>query len=153
MITACNTVNIAKKKKEAGTSQKQNYISVLRQFGNLVTPKADKAEKTADAHCCREPSALQQLLAGNLNPDPDLLQCNWNSMDINRLNCVNVSELNLLGFIQFQMSLLIFSHDNNSWSKRYQHHRKMTGGNSHFEILNSSFVLLMEVLNWWQHHH
>jgi len=59
MITACNTVNIVRKNKEAGTSQKQSYISALRQSGKLVTPRTDKAGETADTHCCREPSAVQ----------------------------------------------------------------------------------------------
>lgn len=49
MITAHNTVNIVEKNKEDRTSQKQSYISASRQFGNLVTPKADKGG-TADTH-------------------------------------------------------------------------------------------------------
>ena len=98
MITACNTVNIVKKNKETGTSQKQSYISASRQFGNLVTLKADKAGETADTHCRREPSAVQQPLAGNLYPDPDLLQCNCNSMEINPLNCVNCVWIASFGF-------------------------------------------------------
>lgn len=65
MITTRNVVNIVKKNKQAGTYQKQSYISAWRQFGNLVAPKADKAGETADTHCRREPLAVQQLLAGN----------------------------------------------------------------------------------------
>lgn len=98
MITACNTVNTGKENKEAGTSQKQSYISASRQFGNLVTPKADKAGETADTHCRREPSAVQQLLAGNLYPDSDLLQCNCNFMEINCLNCVNCAWIESFAF-------------------------------------------------------
>lgn len=50
MIAACNSVNIVKKNKGAITSQNHSYISALRQLGNLVTPKADKAGEATDTH-------------------------------------------------------------------------------------------------------
>lgn len=129
MIAACNTANIVKKNKGAITSQNHSYISALRQFGNLVTPKADKAEEATDTHWHREPLAVQLLLAGNVYPDPDLLQCNWNSMEIKHLNCANwVWTKSFRFYTNFKPASLIFffPQDNNIWSKCYQQHGKIS---------------------------
>lgn len=71
---ACNTVNTVEKNKEAGTSQKQSYVSATRQSGNLVTTKVYKAGQPSDMQCQTKPTAVEQLLARNLYAGPDLLQ-------------------------------------------------------------------------------
>lgn len=128
MIAACNTVNIVKKNKGAITSQNHSYISALRQFGNLVTPKADRAGEATDTHWHRERLAVQLLLAGNVYPDPDLLHCSWNSMKIKHLNCANwvwIKSFRLYTNFK-QASPFFFPQDNNIWSQCYQKYGKIT---------------------------